>query len=99
MNIFDLPTFPLAEELTTILHKNSSIRIERIISAGHVTNWYDQIEAEFVILVEGEALIEFSDERIVSMSRGDTLYIEPHERHRVKFTSSVPPCVWLCVYY
>ena len=99
MNIFDIPDLPLSEELTIILAENANIRIERIISTGQTTEWYDQTEAEFVVLLEGNAVIEFENGRSVALSKGDTLLIQPHERHRVSFTSIEPPCVWLCVFY
>jgi len=98
MNIFDLPQLPLPEELTTVLAENGNVRIERIISTGQTSDWYDQAEAEFIVLLEGNAVVEFEN-RSVAMSKGDTLIIEPHERHRVNYTSSEPPCVWLCVFY
>ena len=99
MNIFDLPALPLPEEVTTILSENGNIRIERIISTGQVSDWYDQNETEFVILLEGNAVIEYENGKIIDLSKGDTLMIKPHERHKVSFTSSEPPCVWLCVFY
>ena len=55
MNIFDLPNLPLQEELTTILAKGQNVRIERIISTGQTSDWYDQDEAEFVVLLNGKA--------------------------------------------
>ena len=99
MNLFDLPSLPLSEELTTIIADNPNVRIERIISTGHTSDWYDQSETEFVALLEGNAIIEFVNDRTVAMSKGDTIIIAPHERHRVSFTSSESPCVWLCVFY
>jgi len=99
MNIFDLPPLPLPEELTTILAESGSVRIERIISTGQVSDWYDQDETEFVVLLEGSAEIEFESGRLTALLKGDTLLIAPHERHRVSYTSSSPPCVWLCVFY
>jgi cupin 2 domain-containing protein len=99
MNIFDLPKLPLLDELTTILSEKGKFRIERIVSTGQVSNWYDQDETEFVILLEGNANIEYENGKSIDMSKGDTLLIMPHERHRVGFTSSDPPCIWLCVFY
>ena len=100
MNIFDLPQLPLSEELITVLAESGNVRIERIISTGQVSaDWYDQAETEFVVLLEGKAVVEFEDGRTVEMTRGDTLFIKPHERHRVVFTQKNPPCVWLCVFY
>ena len=99
MNLYDFPSLPLPEELTTILAASGNVRIERIISTGQVSDWYDQAETEFVALLEGSAVIEFDSAKSFAMSKGDTLLINPHERHRVSFTSSEPPCVWLCVFY
>ena len=42
MNIFNFPTLPLPEELTTMLVESKNIRIERIISTGQVSGWYNQ---------------------------------------------------------
>jgi len=99
MNIFDLPALPLPEELTTILAENGNVRIERIISTGQISDWYDQPETEFVVLLEGSAVVEYENGRSVALMKGDTLLIEPHKRHRVSYTSDEPSCVWLCVFY
>ena len=99
MNIYEIPPLPLSGEVTMILAENKNIRIERIISAGQTSNWYDQTETEFVVLLEGKAVIEYENGESATMSKGDALLIKPHERHRVSFTSSEPPCVWLCVFY
>jgi cupin 2 domain-containing protein len=99
MNIFNLPELPLSDDLTTILAENKNVRIEHIISTGQISDWYDQTESEFVLLLEGNAVLEFADGRVVKMTKGDTILINPHERHRVSFTSSEPPCVWICVFF
>ena len=99
MNIYDLPPVLPAEELYTILTENETVRIERIISTGQTTDWYNQDESEFVILLQGRAIIEFETGTTQELSGGDTLIIPPHKRHRVKFTSVEPPCVWLCVFW
>ena len=71
MNIFEMPPLPLTEEVTTILNENENIRIERIISTGQVSDWYDQAETEFVILLEGNAIIEYETGRVL-LCRGAT---------------------------
>jgi len=78
MNIYELPPLPLTDEVTTILTENENGRIERIISTGQVSDWYDQIETEFIVLLEGNAVIEFEDGKSVAMAKGDTLIIKPH---------------------
>ena len=99
MNVFDIPPPPLPEEVKTILAESGDVRIERIVSTGQVSDWYDQEETEFVILLEGEAIIEYENNVTAALSKGDTLTIKPHERHRVCYTSVRPPCIWLCVFY
>lgn len=99
MNLFDLPSPPLSEELTTVLTESDNIRIERIVSTGQTTGWYDQNENEFVALLQGKAELEFENGTITELTSGDTLVISSHERHRVRSTSAEPPCVWLCVFW
>lgn len=99
MNIFDLPTLTGEQELTTIIAENSRVRIERIISTGQTSGWYDQEETEFVILLDGQAELTFENDVRVTLNKGDTLLILPHQKHQVTYTSTVPPCNWLCVFY
>ena len=99
MNIFDLPALPMPEELLTVLAEQGNVRIERIVSTGQTSDWYDQRDTEFVFLIQGDAVIEYEDSKTITMSKGDTLLIKPHERHRLSFTSSDPPCIWLCVFF
>ncbi len=77
----------------------SHIRIEKIVSTGQVTDWMDQNESEFVVLLTGNAEVEFENNMFVKLGPGDSLVIEPHERHRVVYTSTNPPCIWLCVFW
>ena len=98
MNLFDLPRFPLTEEFVEILSTGENFRVEKIVSSGQTTDWLEQNETEFVALLQGEAALEFADGKIVEMSRGATVLINPGERHRVTFTSVEPPCVWLCFF-
>ena len=35
-NIYEMPSLPLTEEVTTILTENENIRVERIVSTGQV---------------------------------------------------------------
>ena len=59
MNIFDLPELHLPDELATVLAESDNARIERIISTGQTSEWYDQAETEFVALLIGNAVIEY----------------------------------------
>ncbi|MEG1778604.1 MAG: cupin domain-containing protein [Oscillospiraceae bacterium] len=99
MNIFDIPKHILPKELTNILAISENVRIERIVSTGQVSNWYDQTETEWLVLLSGKSMIEYDAGETVLLTSGDTLMIPPHKRHRVIYTSSEPPCVWLCVFW
>ena len=60
----DLPLL-LAEEQVTALLSAPGLRIERIVSTGQASPpgfWYDQDEAEWVLLLTGAALLRFADE-------------------------------------
>ena len=89
-------------ELLETLVDTGNVRIERIVSRGHVTpagEWYDQQESEWVVLLEGAAQLVFEDGREVSMGPGDWLEIPPHVRHRVSWTDPECATVWLAVFY
>ena len=103
-NLFDgLPAKPeTTERLETLLAK-PGLRIERIVSTGQASPpgfWYEQAEAEWVLLVSGEAHLRFEDETEARRLRpGDWLSIEPRRRHRIEWTLADAPTVWLAVHY
>jgi len=98
MNLFDLKTLPLHQELVDVLVANRNLRIERILSAGQSTDWYDQEEGEYIFLLEGHSVIEYQNGEEVCMKKGDMLYLPPHRIHRVSKTSLNPICIWLCIF-
>ncbi len=98
MNIFNIEKLPEKEELLEILAKSENTTIERIVSAGHTTGWMSDERREFVLLIMGNATIEFENRR-ADLKAGDTLLIEKNERHRVAYTSREPHCIWLCIYF
>lgn len=101
MNLFNIPGIPTppAEELVTILAQSPHTKIERIVSCGHTTDWYDQDQAEFVTILQGEGELTYADGSTQRLKTGDTAIIPPHKKHRVSYTSTTPPCIWLCVFY
>ncbi len=89
-------------ELVDILAENQHVRIERIVSIGHCSEpefWYDQSEHEWVLLLQGQAELQFADGSIHRLHRGDQLLIPAHQRHRVHWTTPDQPTVWLAVFY
>ena len=100
MNIFEIEKLPgiEEEEIVDILKENEDVKIERIISTGQVSDWMVQEKREYVLLIQGNAVIEFND-KTVEMKSGDTLFIEKSERHRVVYTSESPCCIWFCIHF
>ena len=99
--LHDLPD-RLPEELFETLARGRELRIERIVSRGHATpegQWYDQPDAEWVMVVQGAARVVFEDGRQLDMGPGDWIDIPAHCRHRVAWTVPDQATVWLAVHY
>jgi cupin 2 domain-containing protein len=94
-------TTEAAERIETLLTR-PGLRIERIVSTSQASPpgfWYDQADAEWVLLVSGEAQLRFEDEAEARQLRpGDWLQIDPRRRHRVEWTATETPTVWLAVH-
>lgn len=93
----------LKDEQFTELLTAPGLRIERIVSIGHGTprgEWLEQTQNEWVLLIQGEAalLLENFPEAL-HLRQGDYVLIPAGQRHRVEWTSSVPPTIWLAVHY
>ncbi|MGQ9365435.1 cupin domain-containing protein [Azospirillum sp. ST 5-10] len=97
----DLPA-GLAQELFTTLAEAGPVRVERIVSTGQASPegfWYDQDGDEFVLVVQGAAELRFDGEAAPRrLGPGDWLMIPAGARHRVEWTQSRPPTVWLAVH-
>ncbi len=91
----------LPEELFQTLLSSPKIRIERIVSRGHQSApdfWYDQDQSEWLLLVQGEARLQFEDQ-IVALKTGDYANIAAHKKHRVAWTTPDQDTVWLAIHY
>lgn len=100
-NIFNLPESVPTEELFETLLSTEGVVIERIISTGQTTpsgEWYDQNTGEWVILLQGEAKISYADGTTIKLRKGDYIFIPAHHKHRVEYTTSEPPCIWLAIH-
>lgn len=96
----DIPRLSENEIFFKIL-SNEKVRIEKIVSNGQKSAenfWYDQSENEFVMVLKGHAFLEFEDE-VMELNPGDAVNIPARKKHRVKYTSTAEPTVWLAVFY
>lgn len=99
-NLFASIPSQLPQEQIDLLAQSGSIRIERILSRGQVTDgWYDQAQEEWVALLAGEARLQFEGHSDITLRAGDWLLIRAHQRHRVTWTSTEPACIWLTVHF
>lgn len=99
-NLFtDLPA-ALPEELFTTLLQAPGIHIERIGSQGHKSAegfWYDQDQAEWVLVFQGAARLRFED-RVLEMRPEDFVNTRPTrstEWHGQRRTG--PRSGWRCI--
>ncbi|MGL5632125.1 MAG: cupin domain-containing protein [Azovibrio sp.] len=103
-NLFDtLPASATeAEEFVTLL-KTPGLTIERIVSTGHSSPpdfWYDQSEDEWVLVLQGEAQLDFEGEtQSRHVGPGDFLHIPAHQRHRVAWTTPEQATIWLAIHH
>ena len=100
-NLFaDIPP-ELPQEVIEPLLRSEHVRIERILSHGQASPadfWYDQEEAEWVLLLQGAARLAFRD-RMVDLQPGDYLHIPAHQPHRVDWTTPDATTIWLAIFY
>jgi len=102
-NLFsDLPD-DLSKEVVEILAQGKNVRIERIVSHGESSPkdfWYDQDQAEWIVVLKGEAKLEIDgDNGSIHLKVGDHLLIPAHQRHRVEWTMPNEPTIWLAMFY
>ncbi|PHR95378.1 MAG: phosphoribosylaminoimidazole carboxylase [Blastopirellula sp.] len=103
MNLFEHVPASASEELVSVLLESEAVRIERIVSTGQKSAedfWYDQEENEWVVVLQGEAKLQFADEsELRCLKPGDSVHILAHRKHRVASTSGAEPTIWLAVFY
>ena len=99
-NIFAQLPVRLEQERFDELLRAGHVRIERIVSRGHIsTDWYDQLENEWVMVLEGSGTILFEDGVEVTLNKGDYIDIPAHRRHKVSWTDPDNLTVWLAIFY
>ena len=97
-----LPSEPLKDERFELITKSRNVRIERIVSTGQTTpegEWYDQTQDEWVALLAGAAQLLIDGEAEArQLAPGDWVFLPAHCRHRVTWTSTEDPAVWLAIH-
>lgn len=98
-NIFAaLPESSREEQFLTLL-EDSGVKIQRIVSdvpRGASEVWYDQDHDEWVMVLRGNAVLEFEAGESIELKAGDYLTLPSHLKHRVKYTA--PQTIWLVVH-
>ena len=92
----------ISEEQFVELFAAPGLKIERIVSVGHITppgEWLVQDHGEWVLLMQGEATVRLDGTPELKLRQGDHLNIPARLRHRVEQTSTIPPTIWLAVHY
>jgi len=96
MNLYDYDIPKEKHEILTELLSHKNVTINRIVSNSLENGeWYDQNDDEWLILLEGRAVIEFEQSE-KQLLEGETFFIAAHQRHRVKHTSE--KALWLTVH-
>ncbi|MCK5002275.1 MAG: cupin domain-containing protein [Gammaproteobacteria bacterium] len=101
-NIFDAIPKNLEAEVFEHLVDADNVTIERIISKGHTSpkpGWYDQDKNEWLIVLQGAAILAFEEEPSIKLKAGDFINIAAHKKHKVEWTESDIETIWLAVHY
>ncbi|MEM8973760.1 MAG: cupin domain-containing protein [Pseudomonadota bacterium] len=91
-----------SEEIIDVLLSSPNARLERIVSHGQASPkdfWYDQSQAEWVMLLAGNARLAIDqDQHEHDLGPGDSLFLPAHCRHRVTWTDPNQDTVWLALF-
>jgi len=102
-NLFTAIPDDLSSELLETLFEAGSFRVERIVSNGQASPpgfWYDQNQAEWVVVLQGAARLRLANqEHLIELQTGDWVNIDAHVKHRVEWTTPDGPTIWLAIHY
>jgi cupin 2 domain-containing protein len=102
INVFDGAPQAAPEEIFTVLHQHDGVRIERIISTGQATPVdapYCQEHDEWILLLSGSAGLWIEADGEYNLRPGDCMVIAAGRRHRVTWTASGEPTIWLAIHF
>jgi cupin 2 domain-containing protein len=101
-NIFNGIQLQSDYEFVEEIFKNHNVWIERIASYGIPSPdkfWYDQSTDEWVMLLCGEAELQFKESPSINLKAGDYVFIPANQEHRVSYVSKEPNCIWLAIHF
>jgi len=101
-NIFEHIPKDLQEEIFEDIVKTDKLQIQRIISKGDSTldsKWYNQTDNEWVIILQGEAILSFKESKDIKLKTGDYINIQAHIVHKVLWTTPDTETIWLAIHY
>jgi cupin 2 domain-containing protein len=102
-NLFDELPERLPSERIDVLLSTPGVRVECIVSTGHVTppgEWLAQDTDEWVVVLRGRARLLIDGEVAPrDLWPGHHVTLRAHVRHRVEWTDDLGPTVWLAVHY
>ncbi len=102
-NIFSNIQKKVPDEVFETLLQTQQFKIEKIISQGHATakeEWYDQDKSEWVLVLKGNAGLQFEgNDKTVVLKTGDYINIPAHQKHRVEWTEPEEKTIWLAIHY
>ncbi len=101
-NIFNKIPQELPNELFEDIIFTNNLKIERIVSYGHTSpknGWYESALNEWIILLEGEAILTFENNESIGLKVGDYLNIPAQKKHKVFWTTPRTKTVWLAIHY
>ena len=95
-NLFSDAASPLEGERFDTLLRHRNLVVERIVSSAAIAaQEYIQTQDEWVVLIQGEAVLEVAGEP-TSLKSGDYLFLPAGVPHTVLRTS--PGALWLAVH-
>lgn len=102
-NLFEgIDSLNLKDEFIEKIFEYEDKFVERIVSKAHSTpsgEWLEQELNEWVMLLQGEAILKFDETGEVKLTKGDYVFIPALCKHRVEWTSSEPVCIWLAFFF
>lgn len=89
------------EDIATLLKANG-VRLDRIVSHGAASPegfWYDQPEAEWVMVLAGRVRLSLEGQNSeIALEPGDAIFLPARCRHRVSWTDPEQATIWLCLF-